>query len=674
MKKTLLIGALIALCSFSSFAADENVPTPNQKEIIVKQNNNSISTSVEKKADKKELSDKEKYAWPKDAKEIEYSEFIKALDKNLIDTVMFSLANEDTFVAHLYFKDKSHAKVILPGRTYTVDMLNKDGKAKIKVVNDFNTYVKDAKITDSGGILSQALDTFLEFFKFAILIAILGLVLVFIQIYGMRLFSNPGKKVKPKHIDVTFDDIAGIDEAKKDVKEVVDFLNNKKNFNKFGAKIPGGILLSGDPGNGKTMLAKAVAKECNADFYQISGAELVEVYVGLGAARVRGLFKKARRSKKAVIFIDEIDAIGGKRGQGMGRSEHDQTLNQLLIEMDGFNKHLKHDLIIIAATNMAESLDEALLRPGRFDRQIIVNKPNLKGREDILNVYLKKALLHQEKSINVSEKERLNINALAKLTPGFSGAELANIVNEALILAAKRNASSINQYHLLEARDKMLLGEARHDMDLLLEERRTTAYHETGHVVAALLHTNEPVEKVTITPRGKALGLMLQVPTREPVSINLTELKGKVRVLMAGRAAEELYLSEVTTGAANDMERAFEIALNMFTIWGMGNTLKTSSISPKLFEKLSDTTRAKVEQEAINFVSNCYEEVKTSLTVHHKTITEMVELLLEKETLDKKEIVEIWKKYNAIYPDWYNKEIEEKTKERLVEKGDIMHN
>lgn len=633
--------------------------SPESNMTINKDNQFSDSNAVamaQNPKDTDEPTDKAKYLWPADAPQMDYSVLLQNLKEDKVDTIMLSNDREQAMIVHAYMKDGSKAEVLLVSRLSDafLDLLNRSN-AHIKVVKDFSDYMNiSVKISsDEPSLWSTILSWFLTVLNFIIMIAAFAFILIFIQRFAMRSMSKSGKKVKAKDIKVSFADIAGVDDAKRDVREVVEFLNNKKSFDKFGANIPKGIILAGDPGNGKTMLAKAVAKEADADFYQISGSEFVEMYVGLGASRVRSLFKKARKSKKSVIFIDEIDAVGGKRGANNSHGERDQTLNQLLIEMDGFNVS-KHDLVIIAATNRIETLDDALLRPGRFDRQVFVAKPNQKGREDILNVYLKKALDNQEKEGHVIDQNGVDVKTLARLTNGFSGAELANLVNESLIRAGKENANHLTQKHLLDARDKMLLGDPRHDLEMLEVEKKTTAYHETGHVVAALLLSHDPVEKVTITPRKMALGLMLQVPEREVISLNEQEIKNKIKILMAGRAAEEVFMEKITTGASNDMERAFELAMRMSTSWGLGNVLRTSAVSD--LRSLSDITRSKIETEAAELVYKLYDEVKLLVTNNSIFVQTMTDELLENETLNKREIVELWHKYANSYPVWFNKE------------------
>lgn len=633
--------------------------TPESNVSINKQTQFSDKTtkvSTEKEKTKStEPADKSKYLWPSNAEQMDYSTLLSNLKDDKVDTIMLSNDREQAMTVHVYMNDGTKAEVFLISRLSDtfLDLLN-NSKAHIKVVKDFSDYMNISVSTeeDKSSIWSTFINWLMTLLNIIILVALFAFILIFVQRFAMRSMSKSGKKVKAKDIKISFADIAGVDDAKRDVREVVQFLNNKKSFDKFGAQIPKGIILAGDPGNGKTMLAKAVAKEADADFYQISGSEFVEMYVGLGASRVRSLFKKARRSKKSVIFIDEIDAVGGKRGANNSHGERDQTLNQLLIEMDGFNAS-KHDLLIIAATNRIETLDDALLRPGRFDRQVFVGKPNQKGREDILNVYLKKAIKNQEKEGHVIDQDNVDVKTLSRLTNGFSGAELANLVNEALIRAGKENATHLTQQHLMEARDKMLLGDPRYDLEMLETEKRNTAYHETGHAVAALVLSHDPIEKVTITPRKMALGLMLQVREREIVSISEQDIKNTIKILMAGRAAEEVFMGAITTGASSDMEKAFDLAMRMSASWGLGNVLRTSAVSD--MRTLSDITRSKIEDEAATLVQRLYDDVKLLVTNHSVFVTDMANELMNNETLDKQDIAEMWKKHKNVYPVWFNK-------------------
>ena len=473
-----------------------------------------------------------------------------------------------------------------------------------------------------------------------IFLIVLVVVMVWVQIKaGKMMTGRRVKAIKPKDINVSFDDVAGVDEAVRDMREAVAFLNKPEEFTRLGATLPKGILLVGPPGGGKTMLAKAFAKASDAPFYSVSGSEFVELYVGTGAARVRSLFKKARRSKKAVIFIDEIDALAKARGSIGGHSEAEQTLNQLLVEMDGLTPN-KSQIIVIGATNRVDAMDEAVLRPGRFDRQVHVSTPSLKGREDILRVYLKKEL---------AQTDAINVSALARICPGFSGAQLANLVNEARIRAAREGRPALTQADLMAARDKILLGDPRKDLEMTEAELANTAIHEAGHAVVAHLVSKDPVEKVTIEPRSRALGLMLQVPERDAVSLSESEVHAKLKVLMAGRAAEEVFHGDVTTGASNDMERAFSMALRMVSQWGYGNALGRNGVAD--LSQLSQGLRESVEIEARDVVNAAYDAALLLVRRHRDAIEAVAKSLREQETIDRKEFLRAVQSAPSMRPD-----------------------
>lgn len=614
--------------------------------------------------EKNEVTKEDKKPWVGNEKQENYTFLTKNILDNKVKEIELSNTLAESLTARVTLKDDSRYTSLLPDRTLLLEQIQKQintGEIKLSVVPRFeqliNVSVDNGEPSPSiGGII---LDWFLTILRFVVLVAILGMVLLIVQKYGMGILSRTDKKkTKAKDLKVTFDDIQGIDEAKRDVKEIVDFMNNEELYDKLGANIPHGIMLSGDPGSGKTMLAKAVAKELKGDFYQMSGSEFVEMFVGLGAGRIRSLFKQARKSKKAVIFIDEIDSIGKKRGGRDSHGETEQTLNQLLVELDGFNtlsRKKKGHVLVIAATNRIDVLDEALLRPGRFDRNIKVSKPNKEGRKQILRVYLKKYAENNGMTAEQVE-ESINIERLSRITEGFSGAELANLVNEALIKAGKRYAllikenpavnNRLTEDDLLKARDKILLGDPRSDLNLLESEIKTTAYHEAGHAIIALKKTKDPVEKVTIVPHSWALGLMLQIPERESVSYTKEDLMAKMEVLMAGRAAEDIFVGKITTGASNDMERAAESAMSMISRWGFGNTLGLTSI-PDL-RVLSDITRASLEKEARDLVEQAYSSAKLTLMEHTHLMNKLVEELLEKETINRDEIYALWSEYKDV--------------------------
>ncbi|MEP6962188.1 MAG: ATP-dependent zinc metalloprotease FtsH, partial [Acidobacteriota bacterium] len=378
-----------------------------------------------------------------------------------------------------------------------------------------------------------------------------------------RLHSSQQKKV-------TFKDVAGVEEAKEELQEIIEFLREPQKFQKLGGRIPKGVLLIGSPGTGKTLLARAIAGEANVPFFSISGSDFVEMFVGVGASRVRDLFEQGKKNAPCIIFIDEIDAVGRHRGAGLGggHDEREQTLNQLLVEMDGFESN--EGVILVAATNRPDVLDPALLRPGRFDRRVVVNRPDVKGREQILKVHTKKTPLADD----------VDLSVVARGTPGFAGADLANLVNEAALIAARSNRKVITQYDFELAKDKVMMGVERKSMIISEEEKKNTAYHEAGHAIVAVLTPDaDPLHKVTIIPRGMALGLTMQLPTDDKHCYNKDYLEAQLAILMGGRIAEEIFMSQITTGAGNDIERATDMARKMVCEWGM------SELGPMSFGK-----------------------------------------------------------------------------------------
>ena len=447
-----------------------------------------------------------------------------------------------------------------------------------------------------------------------------------------RLLSMQQKKI-------TFKDVAGVDEAKEELKEIIEFLREAQKFQRLGGRIPKGVLLVGPPGTGKTLLARAVAGEANVPFFSISGSDFVEMFVGVGASRVRDLFEQGKKNAPCIIFIDEIDAVGRHRGAGLGggHDEREQTLNQLLVEMDGFESN--DGVILIAATNRPDVLDPALLRPGRFDRRVIVDRPDIKGREEVLRVHSKK----------VPMAEDVNLNILARGTPGFSGADLANMVNEAALTAARFNRKAVHMFDFETAKDKVLMGAERKSMLLTDEEKRVTAYHEAGHVlVAALREHSDPLHKVTIIPRGMALGVTMHLPTEDKHTVTKDYLETQLAVFMGGRCAEEIFLKQMTTGAGNDIQRSTALARAMVCEYGM------SKLGPLTFGKkeqevflgrdigqardFSDDTAKQIDEEVRVFVDAGYQSAYSILDSNHDIMHRMSAALLERETLDAAEI------------------------------------
>ena len=451
-----------------------------------------------------------------------------------------------------------------------------------------------------------------------------------------RLISEERKKV-------TFSDVAGIDEAKDEVVEIIEFLKDPPKFQKLGGRIPKGVLIVGPPGTGKTLLAKAIAGEAGVPFFSISGSDFVEMFVGVGASRVRDLFEQGKKHAPCIIFIDEIDAVGRLRGAGLGggHDEREQTLNQLLVEMDGFDTN--EGGILVAATNRPDVLDPALLRPGRFDRQIVVSRPDLKGRIEILNVHIKKIPLDKD----------VSLETIGRGTPGFSGADLENLVNEAALLAARKNKKSVGMDDFETAKDKVLMGVERKSLILSEEEKRTTAYHEAGHaLVAKILPGTDPVHKVTIIPRGRALGLTMQLPMDDRYTFPREYLYNNIAILMGGRVAEEMVLKSITTGAGNDIERATDLARRMVCEWGMSEKLGPLTFGKKEQEiflgreisqhrDYSEHTAIEIDNEVKRLVMENYERARTIIRTHMKALRALAEALLEKEVLDAPEIEKI---------------------------------
>lgn len=481
------------------------------------------------------------------------------------------------------------------------------------------------------------------------------ILLIGVWIFFMRQMQGGGKggafsfgKSRARMLDentnpVTFADVAGCDEAKEDVQELVDFLRDPTRFQRLGGRIPRGVLMVGPPGTGKTLLARAIAGEAKVPFFSISGSDFVEMFVGVGAARVRDMFENAKKQAPCIIFIDEIDAVGRQRGAGVGggNDEREQTLNQLLVEMDGFEKG--QGVIVIAATNRPDVLDPALLRPGRFDRQVMVSLPDIRGREQILHVHMRKVPL----AANVDAQ------ILARGTPGFSGADLANLVNEAALFAARRNGRTVDMQDFEKAKDKIIMGAERRSMIMPEEERRNTAYHESGHaLVARLLPKTDPVHKVTIIPRGRALGVTMQLPEGDRYSMDKDHLLNMIAVLFGGRIAEEVFMNQMTTGASNDFERATQIARDIVTRYGM-----TESLGPVVYAEnegevflgrsmshtnnISEATMQKVDQEVRKIIDEQYNVARKLIEDNRDKMEAMTQALLEWETIDADQINDI---------------------------------
>ncbi|MGH6780226.1 MAG: ATP-dependent zinc metalloprotease FtsH [Bradyrhizobium sp.] len=464
---------------------------------------------------------------------------------------------------------------------------------------------------------------------------------------AMGVGKSRAKMLTEAHGRVTFEDVAGVDEAKQDLQEIVEFLRDPGKFQRLGGRIPRGVLLVGPPGTGKTLIARAVAGEANVPFFTISGSDFVEMFVGVGASRVRDMFEQAKKNAPCIIFIDEIDAVGRHRGAGLGggNDEREQTLNQLLVEMDGFEAN--EGVILIAATNRPDVLDPALLRPGRFDRQVVVPNPDVVGREQILKVHVRKVPLAPD----------INLKTIARGTPGFSGADLMNLVNEAALTAARRNKRMVTQAEFEEAKDKVMMGAERKSLVMTEEEKLLTAYHEGGHAIVGLnVVATDPIHKATIIPRGRALGMVMQLPERDKLSMSLEQMTSRLAIMMGGRVAEELIFGrdKVTSGAASDIEQATRLARMMVTRWGLSEELGTVSygenqdevflgMSVSRTQNASEATVQKIDSEIKRLVEEGYNEANRILTEKHADLDALAKGLLEYETLTGEEISDLLK-------------------------------
>jgi len=558
--------------------------------------------------------------------EVIFSDFMAQLDKGEVTKVIIK-ANHISAI----LKDGTRI------RTYSAEYPD-----MVKVLRERNVQI-EAKPPDENPWYVNFLFTWGPFILF---IGLWFFLMRQMQIGGNKALSfgkSRARLLTEERKKITFSDVAGIDEAKEEVVEIIEFLKDPRRFQKLGGRIPKGVLIMGPPGTGKTLLAKAIAGEAGVPFFSISGSDFVEMFVGVGASRVRDLFEQGKKHAPCIIFIDEIDAVGRLRGAGLGggHDEREQTLNQLLVEMDGFDT--TEGVILIAATNRPDVLDPALLRPGRFDRQIVVNRPDLRGRAEILKVHTKKVPIAPD----------VELEKIARGTPGFSGADLENLVNEAALWAARQNKKEVELVDFETAKDKVLMGAERKSMILSEDEKRTTAYHEAGHaLMAKLLPGADPVHKVTIIPRGRALGVTMQLPTDDRHNFSKEFLYNTLAILMGGRVAEELVLKHITTGAGNDLERATDLARKMVCEWGMSERLGPLTFGKKDEEiflgreiatrrDFSEQVALEIDDEIKRLVIENYERAKRMLTEHIGTLRALAEALLEKEVLDAPEIDKI---------------------------------
>ena len=562
------------------------------------------------------------------ANHMEYSQFIGKVKQGMVDKVTIQGRN-----IHGTLKNSEKFKTYAPADPGLIGDLLEHGVAI------------DAKPQDEQSLL---LTIFINWFPLLLLI---GVWIFFMrQMQGgvggrgaMSFGKSRARMLTEEQNKTTFEDVAGVEEAKEEVQELVEFLRDPAKFQKLGGRIPKGVLMTGAPGTGKTLLAKAIAGEAKVPFFSISGSDFVEMFVGVGASRVRDMFDQAKKHAPCIIFIDEIDAVGRQRGAGLGggHDEREQTLNQLLVEMDGFEG--TEGVIVIAATNRPDVLDPALLRPGRFDRQVVVPLPDIRGRELILKVHMR----------NVPLADDVQTSIIARATPGFSGADLANLVNEAALFAARANKRLVDMEDFEKAKDKVIMGAERRSIVMPEKERRNTAYHESGHtVVAKVLPNTDPVHKVTIIPRGRALGVTMQLPEEDRYSQDRESLLSMISVLMGGRIAEEIFMHQMTTGAANDFERATEIARKMVTRWGMSDTLGTRVYGEGEHEvflgrdmithkNLSDSTAEMVDKEIRRIIDEQYTRARGIIEDNRDKVETMATALLEWETLNAGQIDDI---------------------------------
>ena len=591
--------------------------------------------------------------------EITYDEFIKMVDDGKVDEVQIQ---SDRIV--IKEKKEDGQKV---AKEYYTGIVN-DDKLADKLTEADVKFSQEIPDTTSM-VVAQTLATFLP------IIIFVGLIVWMTRKMSkgggmMGIGKSNAKMYVEKSTGVTFKDVAGQDEAKESLQEVVDFLHNPGKYTSVGAKLPKGALLVGPPGTGKTLLAKAVAGEAKVPFFSLSGSAFVEMYVGVGASRVRDLFKQAQQMAPCIIFIDEIDAIGKSRDNQLGSNdEREQTLNQLLAEMDGFESN--KGLVLLAATNRPEILDPALLRPGRFDRRIIVEKPDLKGRVDVLKVHSK----------DVRMDETVDLEAIALATSGAVGSDLANMINEAAINAVKNGRNAVSQSDLFEAVEVVLVGKEKKDRIMSQEERRIVSYHEVGHaLVSALQKDSEPVQKITIVPRTMgALGYVMQTPEEEKFLNTKKELQAMLVGMLAGRAAEEVVFDTVTTGAANDIEKATSIARAMITQYGMSEkfgligleSIQNRYLDGRPVSNCGQETASEIDQEVMKMLKEAYEEAKRLLSEHRNSLDKIAAFLIEKETITGKEFMEIFHEVEGIDPNAPKKE-EQRIGMTPVEREDIQ--
>ena len=569
---------------------------------------------------------------------ISYSQFLNKVEADEIKSVAM---DNDKILADSKKDEKIVYDVLVPQGDTTLVPTLKEHKVDMKV----------QKQSDSAQMLGVLGSTLLPVILFIAFIVIMGKMIQSGGSQAMSFGKSKAKLMLENKVKITFKDVAGIDEEKQELEEIVDFLKNGEKYVKLGAKIPKGVLLVGVPGTGKTLMAKAVAGEAGVPFFSISGSDFVEMFVGVGASRVRDLFEQAKKHQPCIIFIDEIDAVGRQRGAGLGggHDEREQTLNQLLVEMDGFDETT--NIIVIAATNRPDILDNALLRPGRFDRQIFIHRPDILGREQILNVHAK----------NKPLDEAVDLKVIAKRTPGFTGADLQNLLNEAALLAARHNKDKIEMDDVELAIDKVIAGPEKKSKIISEEEKENTAYHEVGHaLLAKLLKNSDPLHKVSIIPRGMALGITMTLPEKDQLTLKKTQLLDKITMILGGRVAEELVYGKdnITTGAQNDLEKVTDIARKMVTVYGMSEKLGNMAYGKSqehVFmgrdfghqKDYSEEVAFEIDKEVKQIVEERYKEAKDLLSANRDMLEVISKELLEKETLDDSEFEAIMDKVKS---------------------------
>ena len=579
------------------------------------------------------------------SKEIGYDRFLEMLDNGEVKSVKITSEGKIVITPSKTTSTNTGIEFTYWTTAISVEQLHEE----LKAASEKYDIEYKADMSDSQSTIVDILLAYI--IPFAIIYFFMGMLFKRMGKGGaMGVGKSTAKMYMEKETGVTFKDVAGQDEAKESLTEIVDFLHNPGKYSKVGAKLPKGALLVGPPGTGKTLLAKAVAGEAHVPFFSLSGSDFVELYVGVGASRVRDLFKTAQQNAPCIIFIDEIDAIGKSRDSkyGGGNDEREQTLNQLLSEMDGFDS--SKGLLILAATNRPDVLDKALLRPGRFDRRIIVDKPDLKGRVDILKVHSK----------NVAMDETVDLEAIGLATSGAVGSDLANMINEAAINAVKNGRQAISQSDLLESVEVVIAGKEKKDRILNATEKKTVAYHEVGHaLITALEKNSEPVQKITIVPRTMgSLGYVMQVPEEEKYLMTKDELITRITTLLGGRAAEEISFDTVTTGASNDMEKATELARAMITQYGMSEhfglmsleTVEDSYLAGRTVLNCSDETAAEIDKEVKELLRTCFERAKSLLSENKEVLSKIADYLYEKETITGKQFMEIFNEIKGISP------------------------